>query len=372
MGHRARRPPRGGRRGRPSRPRARRRARLRRRQGRARRGRDRRHRRRSGSSPRATGRRSSPSTPTASSTWPRATPTPPPALDDICALLASGKNVVSTAVTPLIYPRVMGAEVVRPAGGGVPARAAPPSTPPASSRAGRPRCCRSPCRASSGTSSRCVVQELLDYATYDNAFMLFDVMGFGRAPDDPTVIGADPALLGRRLPGAADAAWPTAMGATIDEFTFDRQVWLAEEAFDVAAGRIEVGTVAALRFSATGDRRRAPGAHRRARHPAAARRRARLAARSGVEGHRRGPAVDGPRGEDRGARRGRERPGVPRHRHARGARRGRRCAPPSPASPPSSTCPPSSAPPPSADPSWLTRWRIPLRREPAPGWWLTR
>src|SRR6266542_4871987 len=34
------------------------------------------------------------------------------ALDDICALLASGKNVVSTAVTPLIYPASMGPEVV--------------------------------------------------------------------------------------------------------------------------------------------------------------------------------------------------------------------------------------------------------------------
>ena len=37
---------------------------------------------------------------------------PPPALDDICDLLASGKNVVSTAVTPLIYPASMGPKVV--------------------------------------------------------------------------------------------------------------------------------------------------------------------------------------------------------------------------------------------------------------------
>src|SRR6478752_2567295 len=36
----------------------------------------------------------------------------PPAIDDICALLASGKNVVSTAVTPLIWPQAMGPGVV--------------------------------------------------------------------------------------------------------------------------------------------------------------------------------------------------------------------------------------------------------------------
>jgi hypothetical protein len=34
------------------------------------------------------------------------------ALDDICRLLASGKNVVSTAVTGLIYPRSLGDKVV--------------------------------------------------------------------------------------------------------------------------------------------------------------------------------------------------------------------------------------------------------------------
>jgi hypothetical protein len=35
------------------------------------------------------------------------------ALDDICRLLASGKNVVSTAVTGLIYPRSLGEKVVQ-------------------------------------------------------------------------------------------------------------------------------------------------------------------------------------------------------------------------------------------------------------------
>ena len=37
---------------------------------------------------------------------------PPAALDDICRILASGKNVVSTAVTAWIYPKSSGEEVV--------------------------------------------------------------------------------------------------------------------------------------------------------------------------------------------------------------------------------------------------------------------
>ena len=63
------------------------------------------------------------------------------ALDDICRLLASGKNVVSTAVTALIYPRSMG-ERWSSGWRRRARRGRRRSTAPASSRAGRPRCCR--------------------------------------------------------------------------------------------------------------------------------------------------------------------------------------------------------------------------------------
>ncbi len=41
------------------------------------------------------------------------------------------------------------------------------------------------------------------------------------------------------------------LGATIDDFVFDRQVAVAGEAFDVTAGRIEAETVSAQRFGYT-------------------------------------------------------------------------------------------------------------------------
>ena len=174
---------------------------------------------------------------------------PGPALDDICALLASGKNVVSTAVTPLIHPASMGPAVVDRleracAEGGSSFHAT--GIEPGWASEVLPL-------AMSGIFrwiDSLVVQEIIDYSGYDNAFMLFDVMGFGRAPDATDVIGADPALLGGvfRAPLMLVA---DALGAVIEDFVFDRQVWTTDTAFDIAAGPIAVGTVAALRFSAT-------------------------------------------------------------------------------------------------------------------------
>jgi hypothetical protein len=174
---------------------------------------------------------------------------PGPALHDICSILASGKDVISTAVTPLIYPAAMGDVVVEriekacvEGGSTFHATGIEP-----------------------GWASEClplaisglfryidslVVQELLDYTSYDNAFMLFDVMGFGRTPDDPTVIGRDASLLGGVFK-APLMLLADAMGATVDDWVFERDVAVTDEAFDIAAGPIEPGTVAAMRFSAT-------------------------------------------------------------------------------------------------------------------------
>lgn len=171
-----------------------------------------------------------------------------PAIDDICALLASGKNVVSTDETPLIYPASMGPAVVEQLeeacaagktsfhGTGIEPGWASEVLPLTMSGIFR-------------YIESLTVQELLDYSTYDHAFNLFDGMGFGRAPDDPNVLWGEASTIGgffvAPLMLVADG-----LEATIEDLSFDRQVWVTDEAFDVAAGRIEVGTVAAMRFSA--------------------------------------------------------------------------------------------------------------------------
>jgi len=170
------------------------------------------------------------------------------ALDDICRLLASGKNVVSTAVTALIYPASMGQGVVDKleaacaqgdssfhATGIEPGWAAEvlPLT-------------------MSGLFNRIdslLVQELLDYTTYDSADMLFDIMGFGKASDAPVPL-ADPVLAGSTFKASLMLV-ADGLGATIDDFAYARRVAVADKAFDVKAGRIEAGTVSAQRFSCT-------------------------------------------------------------------------------------------------------------------------
>lgn len=169
-------------------------------------------------------------------------------IDDVCALLASGKNVISTALTALIYPESLGDEVVSRlddacwqgsstfhATGIEPGWAAevlPLAMSPLFRRI-----------------DSLLVQEVMDYSTYDSAFMLFDVMGFGKAPD-AAVPMADPVLAGSTFRGSL-MLLAAGLGAEVEDLAFDRSVAVADEAFDVTAGRIAAGTVSAQRFSCT-------------------------------------------------------------------------------------------------------------------------
>ena len=173
---------------------------------------------------------------------------PPAALDDICRLLASGKNVISTAVTAWIYPKAAGDEVVD----------------------------RLEAACAEGQSSfhatgiepgwaaeilpltmsglfrhvdSIVVQELMDYSTYAVPFVLFDVMGFGKrpgeyAPMDEEAVGALP-FKGSLMMVAEG------LGATIEGYVWERSVATTDKPIEVKAGRIEAGTISAQRFSYT-------------------------------------------------------------------------------------------------------------------------
>ncbi|MGH3724330.1 MAG: NAD(P)H-dependent amine dehydrogenase family protein [Mycobacterium sp.] len=98
--------------------------------------------------------------------------------------------------------------------------------------------------------------EIADYASYDGATVMFDVMGFGNQ------IGDFPILF---QPGVLSIAWGTAirqlaagLGVDIDEIKDSVEQEPAPEDFDVAVGRIAKGTVAALRFQIEGMVKGAP------------------------------------------------------------------------------------------------------------------
>ncbi|KUH75112.1 diacylglycerol kinase [Mycolicibacterium novocastrense] len=92
--------------------------------------------------------------------------------------------------------------------------------------------------------------EIADYASYDGATVMFDVMGFGNE------IGDLPMLY---QPGVLSIAWGTAirqlaagLGIEVDEIRDSVEQEPAPEDFDVAVGTIKKGTVAAVRFQIEG------------------------------------------------------------------------------------------------------------------------
>ena len=95
---------------------------------------------------------------------------------------------------------------------------------------------------------RCM--EIVDYATYDSAAVMFDVMGFGKPLDEI------PMLL---QPGVLSLAWGSVvrqlaagLGVELDQVTEKQERVPAPEDFDIASGHIPQGSAAALRFEVQG------------------------------------------------------------------------------------------------------------------------
>ncbi|MEU6747878.1 dihydrodipicolinate reductase [Spirillospora sp. NPDC046719] len=174
------------------------------------------------------------------------------AIDDLCRILRAGVNVVSSSPVFLQFPDgVVPPEMSDPvreaaeAGGaslfvngidpGFANDALPLAVTGISERIDQVRC-----------------MEILNYATYDQGTILFDVMGFGRSLDET------PMLL---QPGVLTMAWGSVvrqlaagLGVELDEVTEHHTRLPAPETFDVSAGTVEKGTAAALRFEVRGMR----------------------------------------------------------------------------------------------------------------------
>lgn len=172
------------------------------------------------------------------------------ALDDLAGFLRAGVNVVSSSPVFLQYPEgVMSDSLIDPVrqaaveGGaslwvnGIDPGFAndwlPLTLTSISERIEQVRC-----------------MEILNYATYDQGMVLFDIMGFGKPMDDV------PLLLS---PGVLTTAWGSVvhqiaagLGTSLDAVEEWYERIPAPEAFDVAAGTIGKGTVAALRFEVRG------------------------------------------------------------------------------------------------------------------------
>jgi hypothetical protein len=171
------------------------------------------------------------------------------AVADMCRILESGKNVVSTSVVSLCYPPAAEAKMVDQL--------------EAACRAGGTSCFTSgidPGFANdllplvlTGACSRVDqvrIQEILNYDTYDQPEVLFGTMGFGQPLDSTPLI---------LFPGALTMAWgpivhmiADSLGSPLDEIEEWHERWPAPQRYETAVGPIEEATMAGLRFEVRG------------------------------------------------------------------------------------------------------------------------
>lgn len=174
----------------------------------------------------------------------------PEALEDYRRILAAGINVVGTGPVFLQYPyQVIPDELIRPIEEA--AREGNSSVfvngiDPGFANDLLPLALAGTCQRIQ--QIRCM--EIIDYATYDSATVMFDVMGFGKPLDEV------PMLL---QPGVLSLAWGSVLrqlaaglGIELDEITQEYVRVPAPEAFDIASGHIPEGSAAALRFEVRG------------------------------------------------------------------------------------------------------------------------
>jgi len=171
------------------------------------------------------------------------------AVQDICRILASGKNVVSSSVVPLVHPpsfvpslRDQLAEACRQGETSFFTSGIDPGF----ANDLLPLTLTGLC----GHWEEVRVQEVINYATYNQPTVLFETMGFGKPLDET------PLLL---TPGTLEFAWggtvrllAEGLGVTIDAVTswYDKRP--AVKPIRIGAHTVAPGTMAGLRFEVRG------------------------------------------------------------------------------------------------------------------------
>jgi hypothetical protein len=174
----------------------------------------------------------------------------PEALEDYRRILAAGVNVVGSSAVFLQYPwQVLPAELVEPIEQAAQTGAASlfvNGIDPGFANDLLPLALAGTCQRIE--QIRCM--EIVDYATYDSATVMFDVMGFGK-PLNETPMLLQPGLLSLAW-GSVVRQLAAGLGIELDEVTETHVREPAPEDFDIASGHIPKGTTAAMRFEVRG------------------------------------------------------------------------------------------------------------------------
>ncbi len=174
---------------------------------------------------------------------------PAEVVTDLCRMLASGKNVVNTSFVPLLFPDAAGEGVTEQlsaacAEGGTSIYTS--GIDPGFGNVGITIPTLALCKEVRSVR----MMEIVDYATWDNPFTMFEIMGFGKKT------AAESLLLS---PGSTTLAWgpvlemvAAALDVEIERIEERHELLLADRGFDIASGRIEAGTIAGMRFEIVG------------------------------------------------------------------------------------------------------------------------
>jgi 2,4-diaminopentanoate dehydrogenase len=170
-------------------------------------------------------------------------------IDDIVGMLSRGVNVVNTSYVPLLYPLAAGDGVhdrlqAACLEGG--ASFYTSGIDPGFGNAGITIHALALCKE----VRRVRMLEIVNYATWDNPFTMFQIMGFGKQ---------DPSQSLLLSPGSTALAWgpvlhlvATAIGLQLDEVAETHEILRADEDITIASGVVEKGTISGMRFEIIG------------------------------------------------------------------------------------------------------------------------
>ena len=164
---------------------------------------------------------------------------------DLCRMLEAGKNVISIVHTPFVHPKTLPSNMREPI--------------EAACRKGQTTFHASgidPGFASEVLSltasgicqkiDKLKVQEIMNYSSYNNPQIIFDVMGFGKPPNSATLNGFAQAMMS--VFGSSLHLIAQGLGVEIEEIRPFIEAETAPRDFTIAAGLIKTGTVSAMRF----------------------------------------------------------------------------------------------------------------------------
>lgn len=172
---------------------------------------------------------------------------PAEVVDDLCEMLAGGKNVVNTSFVALLNPRQSGFHDQLQAAceqGGTSFYTS--GIDPGYGNVGLAVHTLALCKE----VERVRMMEIINYATWDNPPTLFDIMGFGKEVPRQSLLLS---------PGSTAMAWgpvvatvADALGVELDEVTEAHEVIRADEDIEIASGTIRAGTISGMRFEIMG------------------------------------------------------------------------------------------------------------------------